>query len=533
MADIPRIRSDEVVRHFEELRDPRSTVNPQHPLVGVIVIALLTVLAGDTRAMAGPQDGGTEPAASPPRVAALVQPAQADSGSDAPAEPTAPRPVDSNELRSMLADAVPNDDIAPGGGGNAGLSSVSGNPAATNILAGTGALGRFLGFHRESGIRLGGFWIGDGSGVLAGGREPGAWAFNSLTVVDLSFDTEKLVGWRGGMFDAQFLQFTGQPTNSLAGAFPGFNSLEVTPPLVRQELYQLWYRQSMFDDRLIVRIGKLVPTYDFGNVVKPATVGDPTTAIPAVSGLIYTPIFVNPTMLGVIPGYYNSAAGLTVTVAPTDRLYLSYGFYDGNGALGRQTGLEGPHFNGYYFHIGEVGYSYRAGPQRKPGNIGVGLWGQTGMLRAVDNAMVPGAQGVYLFGTRRLWFRRPGRDSSGVSGFYQFGANNTNALLAREYFGTGLTAFGLVPGRPDDSFGWGLSLTWLNTSAGAGRAFFPESPAATAFLRPSQLMFAWYYQWKVFDGCFFQPNLTYIPTPGEGTHIPGALAATFRLVVLF
>jgi predicted transposase YbfD/YdcC len=37
---------DEVVRHFAELEDPRSTVNLQHPLVSVIVIALMAVLAG-------------------------------------------------------------------------------------------------------------------------------------------------------------------------------------------------------------------------------------------------------------------------------------------------------------------------------------------------------------------------------------------------------------------------------------------------------------------------------------------------------
>ena len=46
MAGIPRIRLDEVVRHFEELEDPRSTVNRQHPLVSVVVIALMAVLAG-------------------------------------------------------------------------------------------------------------------------------------------------------------------------------------------------------------------------------------------------------------------------------------------------------------------------------------------------------------------------------------------------------------------------------------------------------------------------------------------------------
>jgi predicted transposase YbfD/YdcC len=46
MADIQRIDLDEVVRHFQELEDPRSSINLQHPLASVIVIALMAVLAG-------------------------------------------------------------------------------------------------------------------------------------------------------------------------------------------------------------------------------------------------------------------------------------------------------------------------------------------------------------------------------------------------------------------------------------------------------------------------------------------------------
>ncbi|HMB03626.1 MAG TPA: ISAs1 family transposase [Isosphaeraceae bacterium] len=46
MADIQRIGLDEVIPHFEALEDPRSTVNLQHPLVSVVVIALMAVLAG-------------------------------------------------------------------------------------------------------------------------------------------------------------------------------------------------------------------------------------------------------------------------------------------------------------------------------------------------------------------------------------------------------------------------------------------------------------------------------------------------------
>ena len=46
MANIQRVSLDEVKRHFEQLEDPRSTVNRQHPLISVVVIALMAVLAG-------------------------------------------------------------------------------------------------------------------------------------------------------------------------------------------------------------------------------------------------------------------------------------------------------------------------------------------------------------------------------------------------------------------------------------------------------------------------------------------------------
>jgi predicted transposase YbfD/YdcC len=46
MADIRRIGVDEIIRHFAELEDPRSTINRHHPLSSVIVIALMAVLAG-------------------------------------------------------------------------------------------------------------------------------------------------------------------------------------------------------------------------------------------------------------------------------------------------------------------------------------------------------------------------------------------------------------------------------------------------------------------------------------------------------
>src|SRR3954451_448643 len=46
MPPIRRIGLDEIARHFETLEDPRSSINRKHPLVSVLVIAVMAVLAG-------------------------------------------------------------------------------------------------------------------------------------------------------------------------------------------------------------------------------------------------------------------------------------------------------------------------------------------------------------------------------------------------------------------------------------------------------------------------------------------------------
>ena len=46
-------------------------------------------------------------------------------------------------------------------------------------------------------------------------------------------------------------------------------------------------------------------------------------------------------------------------------------------------------------------------------------------------------------------------------------------------------------------------------------------------------MFQAYYQAHLFASIFLQPTVSYIPTPGLSPTLPGALATTLRLTVLF
>jgi porin len=387
-----------------------------------------------------------------------------------------------------------------------------------------GLLGSILGFGPDSGVFIGGVWVGNGDYLFSGGVDPGSWNFNSLEIIGIDLDFEKLIRLPGGEFGASFLAFDGQAANQAAGVVTGYDGLTGPSPLNRTELYQLWWRQRLFDDKLVIRVGKVVPTYDFNNVARPVPIQEASRSIPAVTGLIYTPIFVNPTILGVMPGYYNSAYGVTTTFIPTNHLYASYGVYDGSLANGRQTGISAvPDFSGYYFQIGELGCSWLLGQEKLPGSAGLGGWGQTGQLTAGSGAQTisqNGTEGFYTFGSQRLWLRHPGVDNSGVSGLFQFGINDSSTMSASEYFGLGLTGFGLVPYRESDSFGVGSAWSWLNRLPGSG-------------FRSNELILATYYQVHVYAGIFFQPTISYVPNPGASTSLGGATALTLQTTMLF
>ena len=168
--------------------------------------------------------------------------------------------------------------------------------------------------------------VSNGNYLAAGGNNPGVASFNNLFVTALATDLDKLAHFPGAMVGAALLRFDGEPTNQQAGVATGQYGLPGAPPLDRTEFYELWWRQSLFPDTVVLRLGKLVPTNDFNNVVRPVPVTDPSLQIPAVSGLLYTPIFKNPTMLGFLPGYYNSAYGATMNFRAKPTLVSLSGF---------------------------------------------------------------------------------------------------------------------------------------------------------------------------------------------------------------
>jgi porin len=422
--------------------------------------------------------------------------------------PAATTPAGSSTPPSSIAKVLSSDNVQP----------ISANPGASNIIPGTGLLGHLIGLDNIPGVRLGGLWIGNADYLFTGGVKPRTWSFNSALLLNLNINAEKLLGIPGGSLDGELLQFNGEDANGKAGVVTAYDGLSGPKPFVRTELYELWWRQSLFADKLVIRVGKTVPTYDFNNVSRAVPTADVSLQIPAVTGLIYTPIFKNPTLIGAAPGYYNSAYGITASFAPTRNRYLTYALYDGALARGVQTGLrEDPVFDGHYFTIGEAGYAWTFGEHKLVGLLAAGGWAQTGKLYA-PGASQNGSEGFYTFGSQRLWRRHPGIDNSGISGFFQFGINDSRTMIANEYFGTGFTGFGLIPHRSVDSIGAGVAWSWLNRRYG---------------FRSNEAILQTYYQMHLIGTSFFEPVLSYIPNPGESPHTQGAVAMTAQVTVLF
>ncbi len=417
------------------------------------------------------------------------------------------------------------------------------NPRAITGGYFSGLLQQALGLSQDYPIKFGGVLTLGGNWLASGGLSPDTLSGDFVLGLNTKVDAERLLHIRGGEFYAGFLLYQGNDSNARAGTVQNYDNLAPPTDFHRHELYELWWRQRLFEDKLIFKIGKINAGGEFGQALNPAPVLEPQMRDWTISDILYTPAGLIPTNFK-LPIYPNPAWGLSLSLLPTKKFYVSYGVFDGNGARGVQTGPKaGPQFNGYYFHIGEVGYAWRAGAYGKPGRFAAGIWGQTGNLATgrfnstrTAPVMTNGAMGYYAFGSQRLWYRHPGVDPSGLIAFAQFGYSDSPTNTANWYAGGGLTALGLVPRRPYDTTGVGFAWSKLNSGDGAGLVFAPNVPpsfAASTRLRSSELMLQVFYQLNLIPPYMgLQAAYTAVPTPGYRPGIPWANIFTLRLFVV-
>ena len=414
--------------------------------------------------------------------------------------------------------------LSPAAAGPVGLS---GNPINALQFMGTGQLGQWLGLPADGALRIGGVAVGTSTPQISGGSDKAALSWAGFVALELSLDLEKVIGWNGAKLSLAGLQYNVQPVNQRAGSVQGVNSVAAVGPNNRTELYNYLFSQNLFEGQFQLIAGKLIPTISFGNATAPdQSAQNENYAVPSLSGLSYTPVFVVPTMLGRIPGYPDSALGVTTTVAPNvfnGRTYVSAGVFDGRlGAGEAWTGLVTPSLKGPLFSVVQVGTAWRLGQRQAPGQTFIGGWHQSGPLGSPGGLSETLAGGVYGQVSQRLASFRYGKDSSGLNIFVQAGWSPSVTNLINSSIGGGLTVLAPFASRPKDSYGFGLSWARLNDRTEAGYGF-----------NSSELMLQAYAQFHLVENLFLQPVITTLPIVGITGGSAPSVSVTLQLTALF
>ncbi len=340
-----------------------------------------------------------------------------------------------------------------------------------------------------------------------------------------TFDMEKLTGWKGASFKISGAANSGRNLSTMIGNV--FNTAEsyVTPTGM---FYEAYYAQTLFDDFLEFRIGRMVAA-------------DLFCVLPAFGLQAGGGIDGNPTSLFLNSKFTsspNATWGATVKINPSPVVYAASGIYQATDRLGLIA------YHGLDFSI-------------RPGD-GILMFAETGWTptfgaksagsahdkdgKTVAESAAAGLPGMYKFGGYYSDFPLASATGDAVEvntfGFYLIAqqtvwqsAKSPNHNLAlwggvtyspqldvaqMPLMGFGGTVWqGIIPGRDQDQF----LCTWLTGALGS--AFAPaeaqagSNPTAETVLEMSYII-------NLTPNVFIQPDIQYIIQP-NGTQTPNAL----------
>ncbi|HUU66961.1 MAG TPA: carbohydrate porin [Methyloceanibacter sp.] len=374
----------------------------------------------------------------------------------------------------------------------------------------------------KHGIEVGGAYYGEAFYDWGGIKDGGA--YDGVLELYLNADMQKLGLWQGLCFHTDGYQIHGRSiTGENVGGLMPVSSLEAEPST---RLFELWLEQHMFNDTVAVKIGQLAADSEFffaegGGYFLNGTWG-------------WAPIAAENNPNGG-PAYPLATPGVRVAVAPTDKLSMMLGLYNGDPAPQcNKAGGDPQRCNdhGLDFELdddplllAEAAYHYDLAGGRLPGAIKLGGWNHFGsfehqrvdvggeLIAVTGNGGKPLENDWALYGIiDQLVWRKPGsEDPQGVSIFTRFAGAPDDRNLVDFYFDAGFTFTGMIPGRPNDALAIGFAYTGISDEASA---FDVDSGEPVARNYGSLVEIA--YTFEISQGWILQPDFQYFWNPGGG-----------------
>ena len=363
---------------------------------------------------------------------------------------------------------------------------------------------------------------------LTGGLRTGA-TYDGLTTAALKLDLAKLANWPGATFYVNAYQIHGfGPSNNFVGNQQFVTNIEATPST---KLYDLWLEQSLYNDRVSIRIGQQGMNDEFMTSKASEIFLNGSFGYPDVN---------ERDLPSSGPNYPLATPMARAKVKISDQFTYIGAIFNGDPAgPGRGTGPEEEDpqirdFSGTAFRlqdppliVNELWYDVGGDKPSAslPGIYKIGAWVHTGTFGLSKNnytgtplpftvpaPLYRGNFAIYALADQMVW-RKPGAKDEGITLFgLVLGApddRNAEDLYAEG----GFSWKGVIESRPEDSFG--VAFAFAHTS-NAFRSLGEESVALTGngkLYATNETIIEATYLYKAAPWWTLQPDIQYVVNP--------------------
>jgi len=286
---------------------------------------------------------------------------------------------------------------------------------------------------------------------------------------------------------------------------------------------ELWYEQSMFDGKFLVRVGKMDITGGFECHGCPVAFDSSFFANDETTQFLNSALVNNPTIP--FPDY---ALGIAAFYNPVGQWYLSAAVVDAQNDF-RETGFKTT-FCGedYFFYIFETGIAPQISSSKGPlqGVYRVGLWNDPQPKANTDYANAGKSYrddvGFYLSCDQMLIKENADpEDNQGLGAFLRYGYANSKRNDITNFWSIGFQYQGLIEGRDDDVLGVGFA-----------QGIFSNS-ASTTYTEDYESVLELYYNAQVTPWLNISPCAQYVANPGGSKTVSDAVIIGLRAQMTF
>jgi porin len=389
------------------------------------------------------------------------------------------------------------------------------------------------------GVMFSATYIGEVLGNASGGIRRGT-IYTGRLDLGADVDLDRLMGWSGATFHANIYQIHGDGlSRDYIGNLMLVSGIEALPAT---RLYELWIEQSLFDGRLMIKVGQQPSDVEFIDSRFDDIFVNSALGWPGITGVILPSGGPSPPL---------AVPGIRIKAMLSDQITAYLAVFDGDAA---PPGPDDPQIknpnglalrvNDPPWFIGQLKYGFALGEAKLRGSITGGAWYHMGTfddqrltaqglsLADPSGSGEPAAlrrnQGVFAVYEQKV--ARSALDpEKGIGIFARVSASPSDRNLVSFYLDGGVQFSGFSMWRPNDKIG--VAVTYAKISDGA-RQYDRDVQLYTGIatpIRDYEGILEVTYAAEVQPGVTVQPVFQYVVHPGGGVVDPNDPTQTRRI----